>query len=1014
LTTTQEAVAGTLTGSELTRIVQGGLNAQVSLQKIASLTSGQLFVNAADPKWGIMGDGVTDDAPAINAMSAYAQSIGATKIVFPSGKTYRVTSTFLRPRQNLIWDGQGSTFITSIGYPTLPNGLWYNDSYDTKTFIGNITGNGVVAPTNQLTLSSVAGLVVGDWIGVLLGTDPYDNSSAYYAFVAQVTAINTGTSVITFDWVITQNINFLAYNYIPKLPPSTPIAVPATPTGSGLNNFRAVYRMTADVAINLTFRDMVIMGDVGGNIPAGIALQYGANIRCENIIGNPGDVGTMGSGLFLLQYCRNVRIDNCYLGCNATANRGMFGFASCEDIVVTGHFSKNLGSSVAFCEDGCTKISFVNPVDVVNQATIGSSFNGYFLARTNAEFVNPTVISDVPGSNQNFTWYDLQADGECRVSGVFKWRGPLGYLVSYSASRLNCLFDFDDPSVGWARIDFAGKNIYKFKIPLTSSMSAVTFEIPGGLSDLDIIASNGVTVSTVTGLNIFGMNLLGSTISADVSGQLVAGKVVNVGGSLFNTAGLTMLGQISGGITSWVGQPTTINLYTSAAAQAPGNFIGIVARVPRVLESNIGIFGWGGSYALTDTQLNLLLTGTAPGSSVLLSSTGTVAWDNGSGTLDVLLSRDGPGALGQRNGTNAQELRIYNTYTDAFHYECAAIDWQTFPGNLIMGAQAGSVGGTLRDLYLTGGTRIVFNVGGANLGLFNNLPQFSLSADLILAANHVMAVGSAILAEYGGSTFNSKVFNVGSSATLTDGGMIYQNQYGSFIQLSSSTTVTITIASPAVISWTAHGAVPGQAVQFTTTGALPTGITASTTYYVLATGLTANSFQIAATPGGTAIVTSGSQSGVHTGTFQVVAPPPPAPFLTWGPSGLPGGEVTPAITLAPTWNTIGAAKGLLINPTIITTPAADARLLDVQANGTTRMNVDAAGNVAIGSAAIATTATDGFLYVETCAGTPTGVPTTKTGRVPLVYDTTNHQFWIYDGGWKQPKTPAGAALVTWQ
>lgn len=78
-------------------------------------------------------------------------------------------------------------------------------------------------------------------------------------------------------------------------------------------------------------------------------------------------------------------------------------------------------------------------------------------------------------------------------------------------------------------------------------------------------------------------------------------------------------------------------------------------------------------------------------------------------------------------------------------------------------------------------------------------------------------------------------------------------------------TVTISIATPAVISWTAHGFSAGQRVQFTTTGSLPTGITASTTYFVLASGLTANAFQISATDGGAAINTTGSQSGVHSG-----------------------------------------------------------------------------------------------------------------------------------------------------
>lgn len=53
----------------------------------------------------------------------------------------------------------------------------------------------------------------------------------------------------------------------------------------------------------------------------------------------------------------------------------------------------------------------------------------------------------------------------------------------------------------------------------------------------------------------------------------------------------------------------------------------------------------------------------------------------------------------------------------------------------------------------------------------------------------------------------------------------------------------------------------------------------------------------------------------------------------------------------------------------------------------------------VGSAAIATTATDGFLYIPSCAGTPTGVPASYTGRVPMVWDSTNKKFYIYDGGW---------------
>jgi hypothetical protein len=75
--------------------------------------------------------------------------------------------------------------------------------------------------------------------------------------------------------------------------------------------------------------------------------------------------------------------------------------------------------------------------------------------------------------------------------------------------------------------------------------------------------------------------------------------------------------------------------------------------------------------------------------------------------------------------------------------------------------------------------------------------------------------------------------------------------------------VTMTIASPAVVTLTSHGLVSGSPISFTTTGALPTGVVAGTKYYVIATGLTANAFQFSATVGGAAINSSGTQSGTH-------------------------------------------------------------------------------------------------------------------------------------------------------
>lgn len=86
-----------------------------------------------------------------------------------------------------------------------------------------------------------------------------------------------------------------------------------------------------------------------------------------------------------------------------------------------------------------------------------------------------------------------------------------------------------------------------------------------------------------------------------------------------------------------------------------------------------------------------------------------------------------------------------------------------------------------------------------------------------------------------------------------------------YMTQSAGATVTISIASPAVVSWTAHGLAIGDCVYFATTGALPTGITAGTPYYIITAGFGADSFRISATLGGSAVNTSGTQSGTHTG-----------------------------------------------------------------------------------------------------------------------------------------------------
>lgn len=74
----------------------------------------------------------------------------------------------------------------------------------------------------------------------------------------------------------------------------------------------------------------------------------------------------------------------------------------------------------------------------------------------------------------------------------------------------------------------------------------------------------------------------------------------------------------------------------------------------------------------------------------------------------------------------------------------------------------------------------------------------------------------------------------------------------------TSLNFTVTIASPGVVTAALRD---GTAVMLNTTGALPTGLSVGVVYYVVgSTGTTCN---LALTYGGTAIITTGSQSGTH-------------------------------------------------------------------------------------------------------------------------------------------------------
>ena len=133
---------------------------------------------------------------------------------------------------------------------------------------------------------------------------------------------------------------------------------------------------------------------------------------------------------------------------------------------------------------------------------------------------------------------------------------------------------------------------------------------------------------------------------------------------------------------------------------------------------------------------------------------------------------------------------------------------------------------------------------------------------------------TAPLTGWGASTWGSGTWGFGGTSTdalriwnqLNWGQDLVYGPRGSPLYYWSATigvsnsVVSMTIASPCVVTAVINLA-DGTPITFSTTGALPTGLLPGVTYYTKY--LTAATFNLAATSGGAAITTTGTQSGVH-------------------------------------------------------------------------------------------------------------------------------------------------------
>ena len=196
-------------------------------------------------------------------------------------------------------------------------------------------------------------------------------------------------------------------------------------------------------------------------------------------------------------------------------------------------------------------------------------------------------------------------------------------------------------------------------------------------------------------------------------------------------------------------------------------------------------------------------------------------------------------------------------------------DYVTFYGGTAVGGQ--TITGEYQITYLTG-TTYTITISAAATAATGGGTVYAVYQITTGSITYVPAVG------WGAGAWGSGSWGVSSPVVISTTGVRIWNQtnwgqnliyaprisplyYWDATTGYQNVTVTMTIASPCVVSSDSVVFADKTAITFTTTGALPTGLLPGVTYYVRY--VTPSTFNLSATPTGALINTSGSQSGTQ-------------------------------------------------------------------------------------------------------------------------------------------------------
>jgi len=312
-----------------------------------------------------------------------------------------------------------------------------------------------------------------------------------------------------------------------------------------------------------------------------------------------------------------------------------------------------------------------------------------------------TLTADLFIPNTVNTTHTITQTNAFTGVGTFSFyaKAQLYTAVSFANGPNNYVhFDLTNGNIstlgtGWgnATCIATGNSWYRCTVTNSTSQSWVNVTIYA----LNSFISNGNTAPSFAGNGTSGIYIWGA--------QLELGSVASAY-TPTTTAAVTT--------TNNINVPSGQVLLASGSAALPALAIA---------NSNSGI------YSLFNGTLGIVQGGTLYQSFNFIQAgtigvgTGAYAWGSSVTAGDLFLYRDAANTLAQRNSTNAQAFRLYNTYTDASNYERLSVDWTTTANTATISTQNAGTGSARnlaigQDLYVNS-VRVGLGGGGVSTNL---------------------------------------------------------------------------------------------------------------------------------------------------------------------------------------------------------------------------------------------------------------------------------------------------------